>query len=68
MDALLFRLDENRQSLLIKEARFSRVLELWHTEKLSTHCIAAHTGLDEGEVCRLLEEGESQCWRDRRVS
>jgi hypothetical protein len=68
MDALLFRLDENRQSLLIKEACFSRVLELWHGEQLSTHCIAARTGLDEREVCRLLEEGESQCWRDRRVS
>lgn len=58
---------ESRCSLLVKEARFARVLELWHGEKLSTHCIASRLGLDEGEVCRLIEEGESQCWRDRRM-
>jgi DNA-binding transcriptional regulator LsrR (DeoR family) len=62
------RESENRQALLVKEARFARVLELWHKEHLSTHCISGRLGIDENEVCRLIEEGESQCWRDRRVS
>lgn len=65
---ILLRESENRQSLLIKEARFARVLELWHLEQLSTHCISGRLGIGEDEVCRLIEEGESQCWRDRRIS
>jgi hypothetical protein len=59
---------ESSQALLVKQARIERVLELWHGEQLSTHCIAERTGLDEVEACLLIEEGASQCWRDRRVS
>ncbi|KKX28246.1 hypothetical protein [Rhizobium sp. LC145] len=62
------RLAANRQSLLVKEARFARVLELWHSEHLSTRCIAGMLDLNEADVCRMIEEGESQSWRDRRVA
>jgi DNA-binding transcriptional regulator LsrR (DeoR family) len=66
----LIRVRENAsaQALLIKEARLARVLELWHVEQLSTLAIAVRMELDEEEVCRLIEEGASQCWRDRRAS
>lgn len=52
------------QSLLVKQTRFERVLELWHRERLSTFCIAERLCIDETEVCRLIEEGDSQCWRE----
>ncbi len=55
------------QVLLVKQSRFARVLELWHSSELSTFCIAARLGIPEADVCRLIEEGDSQCWRDRAV-
>lgn len=55
------------QALLVKQSRFARVLELWHSSELSTFCIAKRLDIPEGEVCRLIEEGDSQCWRDRSV-
>lgn len=50
--------DECHRPLLVKQARFARVLELWHVEQLSTHTIAERLELSEAEVCRLIEEGE----------
>jgi hypothetical protein len=60
-------LPTSQQRLMVKRTRFERVLELWHGEQISTFCIAERLGLDEGEVCSLINEGGSQCWRDRAV-
>lgn len=49
-----------RRELLVKQARFARVLELWHAGEHSTHCIAAELGIEEADVCRLIEEGEGR--------
>lgn len=46
---------ETSRSKLVKEARTARVLDLWRAGK-STHEIAAELGLDEIEVCRIVEE------------
>lgn len=48
----------SRPWLLVKQARFARVLELWHVDQLSTFCIAAALGIDELEVCELIDEAE----------
>lgn len=50
--------DECHRPLLVKQARFARVLQLWHVEQLSTDAIAARLDLPEDEVCRLIEEGD----------
>lgn len=47
--------------LLIKRARFERVLHLWRAEGLSTTAIAEHLGIDETDVCDLLEEAGDTC-------
>lgn len=47
--------------LLIKRARFERVLHLWRAEGLSTTAISEHLGIDEVEVCDLLEEAGDTC-------
>ncbi|WP_153314907.1 hypothetical protein [Agrobacterium tumefaciens] len=46
---------ETSRSKLVKEARFARVLEFWRAGR-STHEIATELGLDEIEVCRIVEE------------
>lgn len=46
---------ETSRSKLVKEARVARVLEFWQAGR-STHEIAAELGLDEIEVCRIVEE------------
>lgn len=45
-------------SLLIKEARFARVLHLWFVDGFSTHAIAMELDISEDEVCHLIEEAE----------
>jgi len=50
--------EECHRPLLVKQARFARVLELWHVDQLSTRAIAERLELSEAEVCRLIEEGE----------
>lgn len=45
-----------RSSLLVKQSRMARVLELHHVEGLSTFCVAARLEISEEEVCALLEE------------
>lgn len=50
--------EECHRPLLVKQARFARVLELWHVEQLSTDAIAARLDLPEDEVCRLLDEAD----------
>lgn len=47
--------------LLIKRARFERVLHLWRGEGLSTTAIAEQLGIDETDVCDLLEEAGDTC-------
>ncbi|WP_156318445.1 hypothetical protein [Rhizobium sp. AAP43] len=44
-----------RAALLVKQARLSRVLELWR-DGVSTDCIAVRLEMDERAVCALLEE------------
>lgn len=46
------------QILLAKQARMERVLHLFHTEQLSTWCIAERLNVSEEVVCGLLEEAE----------
>lgn len=46
---------ETSRSKLVKEARAARVLEVWRAGR-STHEIATELGLDENEVCRIVEE------------
>jgi DNA-directed RNA polymerase specialized sigma24 family protein len=46
-----------RSSLLVKQAKMARVIELHRVEGLSTFCIAARLTMTEDEVFALLEEG-----------
>ncbi len=50
--------EQVRQALLVKSARFARVLELHHGQGLSTFCVAAELKMSEEEVCAILEEAE----------
>lgn len=50
--------EQVRQALLVKRARFARVLELHHGQGLSTFCVAAELKMFEEEVCAILEEAE----------
>jgi DNA-binding transcriptional regulator LsrR (DeoR family) len=50
--------EQVRQALLVKRARFARVLELHHGQGLSTFCVAAELKMSEEEVCAILEEAE----------
>lgn len=50
--------EQVRQALLVKRAKFARVLELHHVEGLSTFCVAAKLDMSEDEVCAILEEAE----------
>jgi DNA-binding transcriptional regulator LsrR (DeoR family) len=50
--------EQVRQTLLVKRARFARVLELHHVQGLSTFCVAAELKMSEDEVCAILEEAE----------
>ena len=53
---------ENRRENPRSGALRGRVLELWQRGDISTDRIAAATGLDEAEVCRMGQEWESaQC-------
>ena len=53
---------ENRRENPRSGALRGRVLELWQRGDISTDRIAAATGLDEAEVCRMVQEWESaQC-------
>lgn len=49
---------ETSRSKLVHEARAARVLEAWRAGQ-STHEIAATLGIEEGEVCRIIEENEA---------
>lgn len=44
----------------LSAARVSRVLALWQGGRKSTHCIARDLGIDEADVCRILEEADAQ--------
>lgn len=48
--------EQVRQALLVKQARFARVLELHDGQGLSTFCVAAELNMSEDEVCAILEE------------
>lgn len=50
--------DQVRAELLVKRAKFARVLELHHGQGLSTFCVAAELKMSEEEVCAILEEAE----------
>lgn len=45
-----------RAALLVKQAKVSRILELFHGEQISTFCIAERLKMSEAEVCALLDE------------
>lgn len=49
---------ETSRSKLVREARHARVLEVWKARR-STHEIAATLGIEESEVCRIIEENEA---------
>lgn len=49
---------ETSRSKLVHEARRARVLECWKVRR-STHEIAATLGIDESEVCRIIEESQA---------
>lgn len=58
---MIERRDEREQvraELLVKRAKFARVLELHHVDGLSTFCVAAKLDMSEDEVCAILEEAE----------
>lgn len=50
--------EQVRAELLVKHARFARVLDLHHGQGLSTFCVAAELKMSEEEVCAILEEAE----------
>lgn len=50
--------EQVRAELLVKQARFARVLELHHVQGLSTFCVAAELKMSEEDVCAILEEAE----------
>lgn len=52
---MTLRMAETSRSKLVKEARAARVLEFWRAGR-STHEIATDLGLNETEVCRIVEE------------
>jgi len=51
-----------RSSLLVKQARMARVIELFRMQHLSTDAIARLLGISEEQVCALLDEAERGGW------
>lgn len=51
-----------RTTLLVKQARMARVLELFRGQHLSTDTIAKVLGISEAEVCGLIDEAERGGW------
>jgi hypothetical protein len=45
-----------RSALLVKQARLSRILELFQGEQISTFCIAERLKMSEADACALLDE------------
>lgn len=50
---------ETSPSKLVHEARAARVLEAWRVGTTSTYEIEKEVGIDEDEVCRIIEENEA---------
>lgn len=51
-----------RSTLLVKQARMARVIELFRVQHLSTDTIAKLLGVSEDHVCALLDEAERGGW------
>lgn len=51
-----------RSSLLVKQARMARVIELFRVQHMSTDAIARLLGISEEQVCALLDEAERGGW------
>ncbi|WP_181149969.1 hypothetical protein [Ensifer aridi] len=47
-------------STLSRQVLVERVLMLWHGGRHSTHSIAAEVGIDEDEVCKIIEQSEGR--------
>ncbi|WP_194966936.1 hypothetical protein [Sinorhizobium meliloti] len=45
---------------LSRQALVERVLTLWLQENCDTHSIAAKLGIDEREVCTIIEQSEGR--------
>lgn len=45
---------------LSRQVLVVRVLTLWLQENRDTHSIAAELGIDEGEVCKIIEQSEGR--------
>lgn len=43
---------------LPRQILVERVLQLWHDRQHDTHAIAALLGIDEREVCEIIEQSE----------
>lgn len=54
--------DCTRSTLLVKQARMARVLELFRVQHLSTDTIATMLRIPEAEVCALIDEAERGGW------
>lgn len=51
-----------RSTLLVKQARMARVIELFRVQHLSTDTIAKLLDMSEREVCALIDEAERGGW------
>ncbi|AEH79159.1 hypothetical protein CN204_32580 [Sinorhizobium meliloti] len=45
---------------LSRQVLVERVLTLWVQENRDTHSIAAELGIDEDEVCKIIEQSEGR--------
>ncbi|WP_172403286.1 hypothetical protein [Ensifer aridi] len=45
---------------LSRQVLVVRVLMLWFQERRDTHSIAAEVGIDENEVCKIIEQSEGR--------
>lgn len=45
---------------LPRQILIEKVLMLWHGGRHSTHAIAAELGVDEDEVCKIIEQSEGR--------
>ncbi|WP_164833119.1 hypothetical protein [Sinorhizobium meliloti] len=43
-----------------RQALVERVLTLWREGKRDTHSIASELGIDEDEVCKIIEQSEGR--------
>ncbi|MQV37524.1 hypothetical protein GHK47_31680 [Sinorhizobium meliloti] len=50
---------------LSRQVLVERVLTLWLLENRDTHSIASELGIDEDEVCKIIEQSEGRRPREQ---